>query len=569
MLIHLLSETIHTKNDLHAAKRKWARTLHIPIPPNRALLKDYHERIKKGEVTPDPLFLHMLKRRTIRTISGVAPVTVLTKPFPCPGRCVYCPTERGMPKSYLSNEPAAARALKQQFDPYKQIVIRLHSFYENGHRPEKIELIVLGGTWSFYPRRYQTWFIKRCFQAMNDFIFHYDTTHCTPYRSSHNQLLKETHDINQTAQHRCVGLTLETRPDHITKTEIKRMRALGATRVQLGVQSTHDDVLTLIKRDQTRDQVRDATRWLKDAGFKINYHTMPNLPGSNLQKDTEMYNELFQHPDFKPDEMKIYPTVLPSFTPIMEKMWRDGIWKPYTDDELITLLAHVKHTIIPPYVRIARLIRDIPATSIIAGSKISNLREHIQAHMQKKGLLCKCIRCREELGRNQSIDSSNAECFIEPIDTTGGKEYFLSFETSSSPSPKIGEGRVRYEKINILPPPPTPSSGRRGGESRILHAFLRLRLPDNITHPFISELKGCAIIREVHSYGQLTPLNGKEVYTSQHTGLGKQLIQKAESIARDHGYKKMAVISGIGTREYYKKLGYELEKIYMIKHITS
>ncbi len=547
MLKHLLTESITTKNDLHAAKRKWARALNIPIPPNRELLKQYHELTKKQGTMPDPLILHILKRRTIRTISGVAPVTVLTKPFPCPGRCVYCPTERGMPKSYLSNEPAAARALKQQFDPYKQIIIRLHSFYENGHRPEKIELIVLGGTWSFYPHRYQTWFIKRCFQAMNDFAFDHSMHNCTPSPSPANQSLSQIHAINQTAQHRCVGLTLETRPDHITKQEIKRMRALGATRVQLGVQSTHDDVLILTKRDQTREQVCNATRWLKDAGFKINYHTMPNLPGSTIEKDEQMYQELFHHPDFKPDEIKIYPTVLPHFTPVMEKMWRDGTWKPYTDDELIHFLAEVKHTLIPPYVRIARLIRDIPATSIIAGSKISNLREHIQAYMQRKGWICQCIRCREELGRNQTIDQNKIELFIQDIDTTGGKEYFLSFET----------------------PPLNPLLLKEGGGGGILHAFLRLRLPDNITHPFISELKGCAIIREVHSYGQLTPLNGQEVYTSQHTGLGKQLMQKAEDIAREHGYANIAVISGIGTREYYKKLGYELKKVYMIKNCKN
>lgn len=554
MLTHLLQESIKTKNDLHQAKRKWAGILHTPIPPNRDLLQSYNELSKKEGFKPDLNFLHLLKRRTVRTISGVAPLTILTKPFPCPGRCVYCPTERGMPKSYLSNEPAAARALRNQFDPYKQVITRLYSYYVNGHKPEKVELIVLGGTWSFYPHRYQTWFIKKAFQALNDFVFNQNLAKCTPSESSHLQSLNQIHHINETAQHRCIGLTLETRPDHITKNEVKRMRGLGATRVQLGIQSIDDTVLQIIHRDQTREQVRTATQLLKDSGFKINYHTMPNLPGSTLKKDQQMYQELFQHPDFHPDEIKIYPCVLALYTPIMEKMWREAVWKPYTDDQLIRLLAQVKKECIPPYVRIARLIRDIPAPSIIAGSKISNLREHIQAYMNKNGWICRCMRCREELGRNQPNDTQNAELLIKQIDTTGGKEYFLSFETVL-PSSDLQHS-------------PTSLSNEQGNEQCVLHAFLRLRLPIHYKRPFIAELKNCAIIREVHSYGQLRPILGQEVYTSQHIGFGKRLIVEAESIAKNHGYLTMAVISGIGTREYYKKLGYTLNKLYMMKDLT-
>ncbi|MBT6300968.1 MAG: tRNA uridine(34) 5-carboxymethylaminomethyl modification radical SAM/GNAT enzyme Elp3 [Candidatus Jacksonbacteria bacterium] len=533
MIQDLLKESITTKDDLHKAKRKLSKKLGIHLPPNRELLKSYKELIKKQGLEPDPLFLHILKKRTVRTISGVAPVTVLTKPFPCPGRCVYCPTERGMPKSYLSNEPAAARALRSAFDPYRQVMVRLHSYYENGHKPEKIELIVLGGTWSFYPHAYQTWFIKRCFQAMNEFSFDHDIKKCTPKKSSWPQSMEQFHTTNQNALHRCVGLTLETRPDHITKEEIKRMRWLGATRVQIGIQSIFDDVLKITKRDQTRQQAKEATQLLKDAGFKINYHIMPNLPGSNLQKDDQMFKELFSHPDFHPDEMKIYPTVLPEFTPIMEKMYKDGTWKPYTDKELMSLLTKVKEKYVPYYVRISRLIRDIPATSIVAGSKISNLRQHIQMHMKKRGTLCKCIRCREERGRNIKTDYQKAKLFIDTIQTTGGTEYFISYENP---------------------------------QRTTLYAFLRLRLPEK-KKSFIKELDGCALIRELHSYGQLKPILGQEVYTSQHLGFGKRLMNQAEIITKKKGYKKIAVIAGIGTREYYKKLGYALKKLYMIKSL--
>ncbi len=512
-----------TRKEIANIKRHIAGGLKLPPPLNADLLKVYQKLLKQGKIKKNHQLELLLKKREIRTLSGVAPIAVLTKPHPCPGRCAYCPTEKSVPKSYLSNEPAVMRAIACGYDPYKQVQARIKTLEANGHPTDKLELIVIGGTWSALPHHYQKWFIKRCFDEAN---------------GQKSSSLDVAQKRNEKAKHRIVGLTLETRPDHITPEEVKRMRELGATRVELGVQSIDDKILKKNFRGHTVAETIRATKLLKDAGFKVCYHLMPNLPGSTPAKDLKMFKEIFTNPDFQPDMIKIYPCVVTRGSKIY-KWWKQGKYKPYTDKQLTELLIKIKK-IIPPYVRINRLIRDIPSPSIEAGNKISNLREVIAKEMARRGLRCRCIRCRE-VGhqikiKNEKLKIKNYNKKLKIIErkykASGGTEYFVSFESP---------------------------------DKTILYAFIRLRIPDLKTPAILPELKDAALIRELHTYGHLVPIDKNSPGATQHLGLGKKLMAEAEKIAKKYGIKKLAVISGIGVREYYKKLGYQKEGTYMIK----
>ncbi len=482
------------------------------------LLEAYRDLVKAGKIKPSLELENLLKTRKIRSLSGIVSITVITKPYPCPGRCIYCPKEPDMPKSYLANEPACMRAVLTKFDPYKQVEARLNSLQFTGHATDKIELIVLGGTWSYYPKQYQAWFIKRCFDACN--------MSCRGRTPTNN--LKGVQKINEKAKNRIIGLTLETRPDYITPEEIKRMRELGCTRVELGVQSIYDDVLKFNRRGHDLKETIKATKLLKDAGFKVTYHMMLNLPGSSIKKDEKAFEELFSNPDFQPDQLKIYPCVVCKGSKLYQ-IWKNGKYKPYTDRELIELLIKIKSQILPYWVRVGRLFRDIPVPKIEAGCKISNLREVVQEEMKKRGLKCKCIRCREV--RENYDQKEKIYLFREDYSASDGKEIFLSFENK------------KRDK---------------------LFAFLRLRLPSKV---FIPVLKNATIVREIHTYGQMIPLE-KNNFAPQHKGLGKKLMKLAEKITgKESCLKKIAVISGVGVREYYRKLGYKLKNEYMVKEI--
>jgi len=464
--------------------------------------------IKDGQLERNQAIWDLFSKRRVRNLSGVAVITVLTKPYFCPGRCVYCPTEARMPKSYLANEPGAARAVRHQFDPFDQVQSRLKSLEVNGHSTDKCELIVLGGTWTAYPKQYQTWFIKRCFDAFNEQV---------------SASLDKAKELNETAPHRVVGLTLETRPDHTDKAEAKRLRWLGCTRVQLGVQTTDQEVLDLIKRDQTNAQVIEATRILKEAGFKISHHYMQMLPGATYQSDVQTIADAFFTPDFQPDHVKIYPTSVIK-TSVLYHWWKSGKYQPYAQEDLIRLLAEIK-SMVPEWVRIERLIRDIPSESIQAGNMVTNLRQL----MQDKGVACRCIRCREPGAREVAID--DVELVVREYEASGGTEYFLSYESK---------------------------------DGQMLYAFARLRLQKLAKH-WLPVLQDTALIREVHTYGRLKKV-GEGKGSVQHIGMGQQLMAEAERIAQDNGFKRIAVIAGIGVREYFRnKLGYTLEDEYMVK----
>ena len=469
-----------------------------------------------------------MKKFKVRSNSGVAVVSLLTKPFPCPGRCTYCPTEERMPKSYLSKEPAAARALANNFDPYAQVTNRLRALAMNGHATDKIEMIVIGGTWSFYHPVYQEEFLAECFRACNNFGLIEEMQ--TP--KGEKSLTKLQTD-NETAPTRIIGLSIETRPDYITKYELERLRALGVTKVEIGVQHLDDEILKKTKRDMKIAQVKEATERLRNAGFKVVYHMMPNLPGSSIEQDIKMFGELFSSEDYHPDMLKVYPCMVLEGSELFDT-WKEGGFVPYTDEELVHVLVEAKKQV-PKYVRIIRVIRDIPATYIQAGSKVSNLRQWLEMDMRKNNWRCKCIRCREV--RGMLVDPKDFPLTRTEYRTKTGREFFLSFE-------EVNEGK--------------------------LASFLRLRLPDNRGAEFVGGplevLHDAALVRELHTYGRMATI-GEEGTQSQHLGFGKQLLIEAERIAREAGYKKVAIIAGIGVREYYKNRGYTLEGSYMVKYL--
>ncbi len=520
-------------------KKKLSKQYKLPIPTNADLRDRYNDLVLENIVKPNPAFEKILLSRRIRTQSGVAVVAVLTKSYPCPGKCIYCPSEKEMPKSYLSNEPAVMRAIDSHFDPYLQVQSRLRSLELNGHKTDKIELIVMGGTFSYLPKAYQKKFITRCFQACNEYAKR-GTWNVERERKmqnvergtlSANDKMEIQQKKNEKTKHRIIGLTLETRPDYINEKEILNFRELGCTRVELGVQSIYDDVLVFNKRGHLIQSTIQATKLLKDAGFKINYHMMPGLPGSTPKRDFEMFKTLFENQQFQPDMLKIYPTVVLKNS-LLYKIWKNGNYKPLTNKIFEKLVLKIKNEAIVPYVRIARLIRDVPTCSIIAGPTVSNLRQIIIPQSN-----CPCIRCRE-VREGYTIKES---IVLDRIDYTAsdGREIFLQY---------------------VSP------------DKKKLFALLRLRIPSSCgndkMYKMLPVLQNAAIIREVHTYGKMTQIDEKDSKSPQHIGLGKKLLLEAERIAKEeYGLKKIVVISGIGVRNYYRKAGYKLKDTYLVKKL--
>jgi len=525
---------IKRKEELDQIKRELAKKYKGKFLSNFLILKKYQELLENGEIEKMPFLEEILKKRPIRSLSGIVTVSVLTKPYPCPGKCLYCPFQKGMPKSYLKKEPAAQRAKNLKFNPYLQVQKRLEMLKTEGHPTDKIELRIIGGTWSYYPKNYQVWFIKECFRAANDFEKtkkpKSETLNLKKNLNFNLLVLKKEQKKNEKAKNRIVGISIETRPDFIDKKEILRLRLLGVTMVELGVQSIDEKILEINQRGHGVKEIILATKLLKDAGFKVLYQMMLNLPGSNLEKDVKMFEELFENQDFKPDYLKIYPCALLKEAPLY-KLYLKGEYKPYSREELIDTLKKIK-TKIPYYVRIQRITRDIPANYIIeGGTKISNIREIVQKEMEKEGLFCKCIRCREVKERFNLKEK--VYLFREDYQSSGGKEIFLSFETK---------------------------------DRKKLFSFLRLRIPSQ-NDVFIEVLKNSAIIREIKTFGELVPIGKKEV-APQHRGFGKKLLKKAQEIAKkEFGLGKITVISGVGVRDYFRKLGYSLKDTYMVKKL--
>lgn len=443
-------------------------------------------------------------KKPVRTISGVTPLTVVLKPRKCDhGTCIYCPGGDYVPQSYTNKSPAIMRALALQFDPYAQVKNRLYVLNKMGHPTDKIELIILGGTFLQYPKEYEYEFIKRCYDALNDQV---------------SPDLKTAKEINETAEHRCIGMCIENRPDNCSPEEIQRMLEFGTTRIEIGVQIPDDEIYKKTNRGHTIKDVIDATKNLKNAGFKLGYHIMPGLPYSNPEKDLASFKQIFQSPLFRPDQLKIYPCQVIEDSPLAKTHKIIG-FEPYSEEQTREILIKMMK-MVPEYCRIMRMMREFPKEKLIAGLEKLDLRKDIEYDFRKSKESIKEIRMRE-IGFNKNIDS-NIKLKIIEYDASEGKEFFLEFVNKDD----------------------------------ILFGLLRLRIAN-----------GKAIVRELHVYGHSVKIGEKEEHATQHTGLGKALLNQAEEITKQHNINKLSIISGIGVREYYKKLGYNLEGYYMVKKL--
>lgn len=452
-----------------------------------------------------------------RTISGVTPLAVMTRPLKCPGHCVYCPDYSSAPRSYTPESPVVLRASQYDYDAREQVRLRLKIMTGMGHPTDKIELIVMGGTFLAYPEDYQYRFIKDCYDTLN---------------GEESASLAEAKLINQTAFHRCTGLCIETRPDWCGPEEVARMLDFGATRVELGVQALDDEIYRLVSRGHSVEDVVRATALLKEHGFKVHYHWMPGLPGSTPEKDLEMSRQLFDDARFRPDGLKIYPTMVVEGTEL-ERWYRDGRYQPYADDTMTNLVADIK-SLVPKYVRISRVLRDIPSKYIVGGLKDS-LRGVVRQKMKELGTECRCIRCRE-YGHRVRNGWQTGEPRLERLDylASGGREIFLSFED----------------------------------DRETLFGLLRLRLQDAAAGMLDTVPGKTAVIRELHVYGAEVPLGQQYPAAAQHRGLGKALLTEAERIAHtEYRANRMVVLSGVGAREYYRGEGYSPAADYMVKEL--
>ncbi len=507
---------IRTKNEIHKAKVELCKKYGMNrLPSDVDILEQASPDIYE-EIEP------FLRLKPVRTTSGVAVVAVMTSPEDCPhGKCIYCPggKEYGTAQSYTGHEPAALRAGMNDFDPYKQTRSRIDQLKTIGHATDKIDLIIMGGTFTARDKKYREWFVKRCFDAMNE---------------TEASSIEDAHSLNEFAPSRCIGMTIETRPDWCKIGHIDEMLGLGTTRVELGVQTTYDDVLNCVERGHSVEDSIEATRLAKDAGLKVCYHMMPGLPGSNFKRDLEMFKTIFKNPDFKPDMLKIYPTLVVEGTKLHD-MWKNRSYKPFNTEENAELIADIKG-LIPNWVRIQRIQRDIPVKLITDGVDKSNLRQIVQVKLEERRTRCNCIRCREVgisslKGFEPEIDTISLK--REEYEASEGKEYFLSFEDSKG----------------------------------ILIAYARLRKPSEKTHREEIKAQSCMILRELKVAGEMVPIGKMDSKLWQHRGYGKRLLDECEAISKETSAKKILVMSGVGVREYYRKFGYEKEGYYMVKSL--
>ncbi len=549
LILEILAYQPESKEAFDDARRRVCGQHKIPQPSNRDILKYYQKMVKMKRV---PKALHLEKffqKAGVRSSSGIAVITSLLKPYACPGKCTYCPTEVRMPKSYVASEPAAARSLRLNFNPYLLMQKRIEMLEENGHPVDKIEYITKGGTWNAYPIKYQYWYMMESFNACNNL----SRRQPIPYTEESDwnkrplaELMERTEQeqrYNEGARHRIIGVTLETRPDAINEKTILHMRRQGCTRVELGLQAPDDRILELVKRGHTVDEFRRALFLLRTAGFKVDLHFMPDLPGTTPEHDVEMYKSLFSDPTLRPDMVKIYPnTVIKSAE--LYQWFLDGRYKSYGDESLFQALLEMKRST-PYYCRISRLIRDIPATEIENGNTTTNLRELLEAKMKQNGEVCVCLRCREISRQKNKVEAGvEPTLFVEEYETVGGREYFLTLEDR--------------KRIAV-------------------YGFLRLRIPNQQLMTGVSpqtlkrlftalpEIKNAAFVRELHVYGDLVKIGQNNELASQHRGYGKRLLAEAEKIVQKAGVKKLAVISGVGVRGYYRKRGYRKIGTYMVK----
>jgi elongator complex protein 3 len=519
------------RGEVEAAKLEACATHSAPKVPKNSEILDRAPDGRREELEK------VLRRKPVRTASGVSPVAIMTSPHMCPhGQCLYCPggpgSEFSSAQSYTGHEPAAARGVQNDYDPYGQVTLRLNQLREIGHPVDKVELILMGGTMTARSHDYQEWFVKRALQALNEFD---PDAEPNPSESESFAQDPDEYDFryledviadNETARVRNIGTTFETKPDWCDPEQIDRMLDLGGTKVEVGVQTTYDEINRAMHRGHGTQASVDANRRLRDAGFKVGFHMMPGQPGMSREMCIEDFRRLFEESEWRPDYLKIYPMLIVRGTATYD-MWRNEEFEPLGNEEAAELVAEIK-SMIPKYVRLQRVQRDIPADFIDAGVWKSNLRQLARQRMDEHGWSCDCIRCRE-VGMNEQ-PPANVERDVLTYESGGGTEKFISYEDP---------------------------------DRDLLVGFCRLRFPNN---PVRRELDNAAIVRELHVYGPMVEV-GNESADWQHKGYGGKLLDYAEAMAADAGFDKLSVISGIGAREYYRNIGYHQDGPYVSKRL--
>ena len=539
----IIEGKISTRRDLEVRKRQLCRDLKLSRFMSNADILEYATAEEK-ELVSDTL-----KKKPTRTKSGVAIVAVMCHPHKCPhGRCLYCPESDIAPPSYTGEEPAALRGRMFEYHPYVQCFNRLSQLKKIGHPIDKVELIIMGGTFPSRDLCYQEWFVSQCLKAMTDFglilennaefeidkplIRELEKDVVKTYPPSDYVLIDDIQHANENSKVRCVGMTFETRPDYCKKEHINRMLNFGVTRVELGVQTLSDELYAKVKRGHEIADVIESNQLLRDSAIKVAMHMMPGL-FVDQKEDLKMFKQLFSDDNFKPDMLKIYPCLVTEGSELYD-MWKEGIYSPYTDEEAVDLIVEIKK-ILPKWVRTMRIQRDIPSTLIEAGVQKSNLGELVYNKLDENHINCQCIRCRE-IGHkktNEDYTLDDFRLFKESYTACGGEETFISIEDKNEES---------------------------------IAGFLRFRIPsENTFRPEITDKT--ALIRELHVYGNMIQIGNKNPSIGQHTGFGEKLLMEAENLAIDNDKEEIAIISGIGTRNYYRKFGYERKGPYMAKKL--
>ena len=548
IIIEWIKNPKQSKEEFHKLKNNVYKNYDVKKPfASIELISRYNELVKTWIIQENPEFQKLIRKRWVRSLSWVTVISLLTKFWWCPGKCVYCPTFEGLPKSYIPNEPAVQRAELNEFDPILQIHNRLRALEVTGHKIEKNDIRIIGWTWSVYPRQYQEDFMKWIYDAFNTYDEMKENIEETDlwsekfasfklkewYKLKLSETLEEAKKLNETSRCRVIWIAIETRPDWINPEEIARLRWYWVTRVEIGYQSTFDEINELNKRWHGNKESIEATKLLKDAWFKVVAHMMPNLLWSTPEKDKESLARVFDDQSFRPDELKIYPMVVTDKSELTE-IWKAWWFTPYNDETLINLTADLEE-MIPEYVRLNRTYRDIPASEILAWSHVSNLRQIVEQKLHNKWIKLVDIRHREI--KDKVNIAANAVMNIFDYEASDWKEFFMTFEDK---------------------------------DDRTIFSLLRLRLPglkNNEIYSVIPELNWAALIREIHTFwDQLSIWEAGSTFW-QHLGFWKKLIEKAENIAKDNWYKKMAVIAWVWVRWYYEKRWYKLEWEYMVKYL--
>ena len=604
LVMMLLEKKDLSVEELKDAQRLFAKTNNLNTLPSKSqILQTYFSLVQEWKIQKNESFEFLLRKRAIRSLSWIVAVQVLTKPFPCPSHCIFCPNDPEMPKSYIKSEPGAMRAYLNQFDPLKQVYNRLYSLSQTGHKTDKIEMIVLWGTWDFYPEEYKINFIKQLYDACNNFEkLHIENTSWTSdwkytfkilneKELQYSKSLEEAIKVNETAAHRIIGLTIETRPEFVTDENCQQWRKMGVTRIEMGVQSTNNEILDLNQRGHHIEEVRLALHKMRQYAFKFSIHIMPWLYGSDLEKDIQTFRDIFSDPYLKPDEIKFYPTSVIPWT-VLYTLYQEKKYTPLTTADISEIIAKTFREIIPPYTRIKRLIRDIPATEIAAWSNVTNLSQLMHEKLLKEykedSVIAKkfyariyehleVFEDREELLKVALENKVKDGFYTFILWTKPDLEKYRCFVSLDTRSREVRNKKEETHILNLVIRKYLSSVGEEyfisyEDELGYLYGFTRLLLPKQEERINFEGLwSTTSLIRELHVYWALQWL-GKENEENnkvQHTGLGKKLLETAEELSVKKGFERLSVISWVGVREYYRKQGYCLEWSYMVKSLLK